>query len=240
MIQLAPGIHRLGSSHHNFYVVTEGGKATVIDAGCSKEWPKLVAGLESIGLAPTDVEAIVVTHAHADHIGFGREAQDNGLRVKVHEDEETRALGTYEGKAAIGIHQMPLWRISTWRFSIALMREGVMKQPLLESVETFRSGEILDLPGRPKVIHTPGHTEGHCSFLVGTTLFSGDAIAMQDLFGRETATPQVMPDAFHNDLEQMWASLDVIAGIDAERVFPGHGQPFEGTPSEMVEMVKAR
>lgn len=71
MRDITPGIHRLGSSHHNFYVITEGGKATVIDAGCSKEWPKLVEGLTAIGLALNDVEAIIVTHAHADHIGFG-------------------------------------------------------------------------------------------------------------------------------------------------------------------------
>ena len=136
MIEIAPDTYRLGSSHHNFYVVTEGGRATVVDAGCSKEWPKLVAGLGEIGLGPDDVEAIVVTHAHADHIGFGREAQQNGLRVKVHEEEETRALGTYEGKAAIAIHQMPLWKPATWRFAIALMKEGVMKQPALDSVES--------------------------------------------------------------------------------------------------------
>jgi hypothetical protein len=42
---IVDGIHRLGTSYHNFYVITEGGKATVVDAGCSKEvkpWTSLV------------------------------------------------------------------------------------------------------------------------------------------------------------------------------------------------------
>jgi glyoxylase-like metal-dependent hydrolase (beta-lactamase superfamily II) len=238
MFELAAGIYRLGSSHHNFYVVTEGGKATVVDAGCFKEWPKLVAGLNGIGLGPDDVEAIVVTHAHADHIGFGREAQDNGMRVEVHEEEQTRALGTYQGKAAISPMQMPLWKPATWSFLIALLREGILKQPALDAVETFTDGEVLDLPGRPRVVHTPGHTEGHSAFVLEDrrVLFAGDAIAMQDLFGRSRDVPQVMPDAFHNDPERVRDSLHVLAAVDADLVLPGHGEPFRGSPSEMVRL----
>ena len=62
----------------------------------------------------------------------------------------------------------------------------------------------------------------------------------QELFGRDTSTPQIMPDAFHNDPEQVWRTLDIVARIPAERVFPGHGGPFPGTPAEMVVMARAR
>jgi len=235
MFEVAAGIHRLGSSHHNFYVLAEGGKATVIDAGCSKEWPKLVSGLAEIGLMPTDVEAIIVTHAHADHIGFAPDAQENGLRVQVHEDEETRALGTYEGNPAIKPTQMPLWKPATWSFLIALLKEGILKHPHLDSVETFSDGEVLDLPGQPRVVHTPGHTEGHASFVSGRTLFSGDAVVMQNLFGRDRTTPFVMQDAFHNDPARVRESVQLLAGVDADLVLPGHGDPFVGSPRQMAE-----
>jgi glyoxylase-like metal-dependent hydrolase (beta-lactamase superfamily II) len=240
MIELAPGVHRLGSSHHNFYVISEGGRATVIDAGCSKEWPKLVTGLAEIGMTPVDVEAILVTHAHADHIGFGREAQSHGVEVDVHELEVPRALGTYEGKAAISPTQMPLWKPATWRFLIALLKVGILTQPALDSVETFTDGESLDLPGRPTVVHTPGHTEGHSSFLLPERrmLFTGDAIIMQDLFGKDRSTPQVMIEPFHNDIAQVAESLDVLAAVDADLVLPGHGDPFEGSPAEMVSLAR--
>ena len=237
MKEIAPGIHRLGSSHHNFYVFAEGGKATVIDAGCSKEWPKLVAGLETIGLEPGDVEAILVSHAHADHIGFGREAQENGLRVEVHDDEETRALGTYEGKTAVTPIQLPLWKPATWKFLVALLKEGILKQPALETVETFSDGDVLDLPGRPQVVHTPGHTEGHSSFYFSgiEAVFTGDALATQNLLGKHNDEPQIMQDIFHNDPALNRKSLGRLSSLDANLVLPGHGIPFRGTPAEAVE-----
>ncbi len=242
MNEIRPGIHRLGSSHHNFYVFSEGGKATVIDAGCSKEWPKLVAGLETIGLEPADVEAILVTHAHADHIGFGREAQENGLRVEVHDEDEKRALGTYEGKTAVSLTQLPLWRPATWKFLVALLKEGVMKQPALETVETFSDGDVLDLPGKPRVVHTPGHTEGHSSFFFSSarTVFTGDALATQNVIGAHNDEPRLMPDIFHKDPALNRESLGRLSSLDADLVLPGHGIPFRGTPAEAVGQALGR
>ena len=241
MIEINQGIYRLGSTHHNFYVFAEGGKATVIDAGCSKEWLKLIAGLTTIGLGPHDVEAILITHAHADPIGFGREAEKNSVRVEVHRDEEPRALGTYEGRAAISPTQLPLWRPGTWRFLIALLRVGVTRQPRLKSVETFDDGDVLDLPGKPRVVHTPGHTEGHSAFFIPSAgaVFTGDALATRNLVGRNRLEPQIMPDAFHNDPVLNRQSLGRLASLEADLVLPGHGSPFRGSPSEAVAQALA-
>jgi len=241
MRHIRPDLYRLGSGYHNFYVFVEGGKATVVDAGCSKEWPDLVDCLASIGLTPQDVEAIIVTHAHADHIGFGREAADHHVRVEVHEEEEPRALGTYEGKAAVAPTELPLWRLQTWRFSIALIRAGVMKQPRLRSVETFSDGEILDLPGRPRVVHTPGHTEGHCAFLFSDrgVLCSGDALVTQNLLKRRERGPQLLPSMFHNDPDLTRESLTILERLEADLILPGHGTPFPGTPAEAVAIARS-
>ena len=209
----------------------------MIDAGCSKEWPKLVAGLETVGLGPKDVEAVLVTHAHADHIGFGREAAKNGLRVEVHRDEETRALGAYEGKAAARPTQLPLWNPAVWRSFVALLKEGILKHPALDSVETFQDGDVLDLPGKPRVVHAPGHTEGHCAFLMGDrrVLFSGDALVTQNLVGKHNDEPQIMQDYFHNDPTLNRESLARLRSVDADLILPGHGVPFHGTPAEAVD-----
>ncbi|NND04533.1 MAG: MBL fold metallo-hydrolase, partial [Acidimicrobiia bacterium] len=182
MQQVGEGIYRLGTDIHNFYLLTAGGKATVVDAGCSKELPKLEAALASLEMKRDDVEAIIMTHAHADHIGFAAEANNAGTEVRTSEVEGPIATGEQKVHA-VKIPQLPLWKLGTWKFLIGLLKVGVMKAPSVESVVTFTDGEVLDLPGNPKVVYTPGHTVGHASFYLAEskTAFTGDALVTRDL-----------------------------------------------------------
>ena len=80
MQQVAENVYRLGSSYHNFYLLTEGGKATVVDAGGSKELEKLEAGLASLRLKRDDVEAILLTHAHVPRLRQVLGSNSQGIR----------------------------------------------------------------------------------------------------------------------------------------------------------------
>lgn len=231
-------VHRQGSQAHNWYIVEDGGKATVIDAGCSREFPQLLRGLAAAGLALDDVEVILITHAHADHFGFAKEAMDGGLDVRVHEDEEERALGRYRGRFSVTPQELPLWKPTVLRALIQLARRGVMKLPFVASIETFADDETIDAPGRPRVIHTPGHTEGHAAFYLPEhqALFTGDAIATMSLSGGGRG-PQMLADVFHNDPALARESLQRLAGVATRMVYPGHGHPKEGEVSDMVEAI---
>lgn len=238
MKQVSQDIYRLGTGYHNFYLLTEGGKATVIDAGCSKELNSLEAGLASLGMKRDDVEAIVMTHAHADHIGFAAEAHRTGTEVRTHEVEAPIARGDEVGHA-VKVPQLPLYKLGTWKFLIALMKVGILKAPRVESVVTFSDGDVLDLPGRPRVVFTPGHTVGHSAFYISDskTLFSGDALVTRDLLSKATG-PQLLPDIFHTDSAQARESLDILAGFPTRLVLPGHGNPHEGAIGAAVELAK--
>ena len=64
------GVHRIGEYFVNWYLIEEGGRLTVVDAGLPASWRSLSDALQRIGRVPGDVEALVLTHAHFDHIGF--------------------------------------------------------------------------------------------------------------------------------------------------------------------------
>ena len=236
MHQVSDGIYRLGTVMHNFYLIAEGGKATVVDAGCSKELPKLEQGLASIGMKRDDVEAIILTHAHGDHIGFAAEANAAGTEVQTSEIEGPIATGDQAGDEA-KITQLPLWKLGTWRFLIGLLRVGVTNAPRVKSVVTFGDGDALDLPGNPRVVYSPGHTIGHASFYLPQrkTLLTGDALATRDLLNHRDGAPQLAPDVFHTNPAQARASLDVLSALDTELVLPGHGSPYHGQIAEAAK-----
>lgn len=237
MQQVVPDIFRFGSRYHNFYLLVEGGKATVLDAGCSKEMPALIAGLSAVGLELADVEAILLTHAHADHIGFAAEASRQGTKVKAHEIEAPMARGD-EKIYAIKPNKMPLWKPGIWPFVFALMKAGVTKVPMVPGVETFGDGEQLDLPGRPKAIHTPGHTRGHAVFYLAEReiLFTGDALVTMNVTGGRRG-PQLLPKNFNRDEAQARQSLQLLVPLTTQLVVPGHGDPWQGSVAEAVALV---
>jgi len=230
----------LGSRGHNFFILRDGDQVTVIDAGCSREWRKLVKGLESIGLSLDAVAGIVATHAHADHLGFGKTAMKNGLSVAVHEAEETRALGTYRGRFAASASDLPIFNLYALRTFLPMIAAGVMKLEHLDRVGTFTDGDQLDLPGHPTAVHTPGHTEGHAMFHCPERglLFTGDGLITMDLIGSSRG-PQLIEQRFNLDHELARSSLERIVGLQAELLLPGHGEPWKGSPAEAVAIVRA-
>ena len=69
-VEIAPGIRRLGKGLVNVYLLEEAGEVTIIDAGAPGYWKDVHAELGAMGRTPDDVRALLLTHAHADHVGF--------------------------------------------------------------------------------------------------------------------------------------------------------------------------
>ncbi len=239
MRPVADNVHALGTRGHNFYVLTDGDEATIVDAGCSKEWPKLLAGLDELGMPVEAIRGIIATHAHADHFGFAKRAHQEGLDVQVHEDEKSRAEGTYTGRFAVSANELPIFNLKALRTFLPMVWAGVMRLDHLEQVGTFSDGQRLDLPGGPIAVHTPGHTEGHTMFHLPDVgvLFTGDGLITMNLIGPGQG-PQLIDDRFNLDTRQAMRSLDRIVGLDASLLLPGHGPPWSGSPTAAVAIAR--
>lgn len=240
MRQVADDVYALGSRGHNFYVLADGEDVTIVDAGCRREWPKLMSGLRAEGLNLEQVAGFVITHVHGDHFGLAKEADRRAIRVAVHQEDESRALGTYTGRFAAEASELPVYKPRVLWNMLPMVLSGVTSLEFLDDVETFADGQRLDVPGHPVAIHTPGHTEGHAMFHCPDSgiLFTGDGLVTMDLLGPGKG-PQMMAEVFSLDTEQALASLDRIVGLEADLLLPGHGEPWAGSPADAVALARS-
>jgi glyoxylase-like metal-dependent hydrolase (beta-lactamase superfamily II) len=230
--EVAPGVHRLGSERVNWYLVEDEGRVTVVDAGLSGYSDQLEPALAEMGRGLGDVAALVLTHAHSDHTGVAGQLRERGVPVFLHEgDHELLRTGKEPWKREAG--PLPvLLHVRAWGFFAHMMRNGALKPPHIDDPVAIADGEELDVPGRPRVIDTPGHTNGHCAlhFQRHGALFVGDLLCTwHPVTGR--LGPQIMPRAFNVSSQECLDSLARIEGLDANLLLPGHGEPWSEGPA---------
>jgi glyoxylase-like metal-dependent hydrolase (beta-lactamase superfamily II) len=211
----------------------------LVDAGTPADWDRLLGGLQTIGRSPADVAAVLLTHAHVDHTGFAERARSEmGARVLVHAADEHAArtgdVGKRDGEITSYLGRREFYR-TLW----ILGRRGATKIIPIAEVSTFADGEQLDVPGRPRVIHAPGHTAGSCALLFESrrVLLTGDVIVTRNpLTGR--IGPQIMPGAFNSDSEQALSSLGALETTTADLLLAGHGEPWNGGVADAVRRAR--
>jgi glyoxylase-like metal-dependent hydrolase (beta-lactamase superfamily II) len=238
--EVAPAVNRVTGGVTNFYLIEEGGRVTLVDAGTPGDWGLLQRALTSRGRGLADVEAVLLTHAHADHTGFAEQARSQAeAKVWVHRADAGVARG---GRPAKNDGNMAryLFRAEFYRTLLSLSRRGGAKiVPVLE-VSTFGDGEVLDVPGGPRVVHTPGHTPGNAVLFLEQrrVLFSGDAVVTRNPLTGRTG-PQIMPSGFNQDTGAAMRSLTALQGLAADTLLPGHGEPWTGGAAEAVRQAQA-
>ena len=238
---VAPGVHRVEDAFTNWYLVEEDSRITIVDAGVPSSWSSLHDALARIGRSPSDVEALVLTHAHFDHVGFAERARSElNVPVYVHENDVpiTKHPWRYDHERrrtfyfATQFQALPI--VATF------LRHRAFWPPPIEEVTRFDNGS-LPVPGSPRVLFTPGHTLGHCALHLPDrdVVIAGDAIVTLDPY-TALKGPRLVARAATVDSERNLASLDALTETGATTVLTGHGEPWlEGVETAVAQAREA-
>ncbi len=186
------------------YLLCGAGRAILIDTGLG------ISNMKEVIDHLTELPVMVVTtHVHWDHIGGHKYFDD----IAVHEAEQE-------------------WLSKSFPIPLQVVKSNLTREPcdfprefIIDDYQLYRGapntvfhdGYSFDLGNRQlTVIHTPGHSPGHCCFYEADRqyLYSGDLIYKGCL------------DAFYptTDPQQFYQSVKKVKGLKIERVLPAHHQ----------------
>jgi len=205
------------------FVIEHQGRLTLIDTLFDTDASFIVKVIQQMGRQVSDLENIVITHAHRSHLGglAALKAKNPNIKVHAHEWEADIIAGDRKAQAIPFFPRRP-YRISlrVWfpfQFGLSL---GLGRHPPCGVDKPLKDGCSV---GPLTICHSPGHSPGHLAMFwkERRILFAGDSIA-------------TWPDltlgwpAFNLNTRQHYESLNKLAEFDPELIAVGHGEPATG------------
>jgi glyoxylase-like metal-dependent hydrolase (beta-lactamase superfamily II) len=217
----------------NVYLIKED-PLTLIDVG--PKTPQASAALRDKlarnGVKFSDVRRIVLTHAHEDHCGLARAVRDEAkdAEILVHDWETGHLFGrlAHEQHRKLmlrsGVPDKVFAEMQSLYAEISLLTDSLAEadfRPLKDEMELeFVSGTL-------RVLHTPGHTPGSCSFVreANRTIICGDCVLKRITPNPILAPDPVDPEKRFHSLAEYLVSLAKLRSYKPTLAYGGHGEP---------------
>jgi len=218
MNEIAPNVYQIPARFVNFYLIAEPDALTLVDTGIIGDGAQRAAqAIARLGRRPSELARILITHADPDHYGSANALRRlSGARVYA-SAPEAEAM-------ARGMMPRPIRgnRLSRGLFSL-LLRLLMPTEPTAVD-EVLAHDQTLPVLGGLRVIATPGHTPGHCSFYAPALrlLFAGDSLQAPN------GEAKLAPSSVIWDAQRNRESLCAQAALEAEIIAPGHGEVLCG------------
>jgi len=212
IIELQPNIFRLkgeDTSSHS-YLIRGDYKNVLIDSGVDKNFSKLQKSLLTLGLKIRDIDIVINTHEHFDHIGANRYFQDYAL---------------------IAAHRFAATKITVEDRYVTMYKSGDLNAPSLKVHLWLESKSRFDLGNYSlNIIHTPGHTSGSICIYepVRKILFAGDTV-----FAGGTLS-------YIGESGSVGDYIDSISHLATRKInelYPGHGKISKSPEEDMQKAI---
>ena len=201
------------------------GKDTVmVDGGNPNKLGLFKRKLFKLGIRPDEIKLIVLTHSHFDHAGSAREIRDlTGAKIAIHESEriyvESGGMLTPRGVNFLGKVTMPAFRI---------MKEIPFPKFKPDILITDKPYSLSEYGIDGNIIHTPGHTVGSISVILG----SGEAFV--GCMAHNGLPFRIRPGLpiYAQDIDEIKRNWKILIDSGVKTIYPGHGKPF---PVKVIE-----
>lgn len=222
---------------------------TIVDPGPNSDqsWEELVEGLNEIGLAPEDIEQVLITHPHLDHFGLTKRFKDRG--ATVYASPET--AGIVSDFPARLDHEQSYFAPFFQRCGVEpAIAETVVTLPdsfltYSSSFETdveLTAGDTLTVDGKAiRIAELAGHAIGELLFEFETDSET-QAIVGDTVLGHVTPNPFLQPPPEDGgdrprQVLQFNETLADLADAGYDRLLSGHGTPID-EPAERIEEIR--
>lgn len=197
-----------GNPHcSHVYLVKGDSKNVLIDTGLKGNFPRLVEGLTKVGLKASDIDLVISTHEHFDHVGGNLFFNETALTA-AHRYAATKIelQDEYVVHSAVHGEEIIKTKFHIWLEDRTLIDIGNTKL---------------------KVFHTPGHTSGCICIMEPFKgfMFTGDTVFADGVISK------ISESGSYGDYIN---SLSILTTMKIRRIFPGHGKMCED-PDDSIQ-----